>query len=372
MAAIKTPAIVIGFSAHSFGVGLAHDVAVADLDPLLVSPAASPLPNSFIWNHTTGAFVAFQLEAGSGNVNSNTHPDWNLYDADKISMAQMILAASRDRWPDEDIYLVQLGRFAATMDAGVTTNAINDRSVFSVDNTTDPGETRIVFSGGLGGANRLGPMPVQVAGLTGLTPDINGSYASVVVGLAGFQVTVATATTGTAGFGSATVNFTPGTWDPAETGEDAIFPDWDTQMNAAYEWLWAADLAPDPRGLFVCCGVNDVTYGLEAEFEAAMLRFVTAQRLLMNVRVGENVPIVWLEPIVSLATSAAAETGMGVIREALRTAARTDSKMVTVNVDSVPVALDAPVAMQTDGVHPTYRGYMDLARKLVAGLDRVT
>lgn len=369
MAPIKTPAIVLGFTAHSFGVGPAHDVAVLDDDPLFLSPAAGPLANSFIWNHTAGAFEVFQLETGSGNVNANTHPDWNQNDADKISMAQMLLAAARQKWPNEDIYLVPLGRFSATMGPGSLSLAVNNRDVFSVDNTTVPTETQIVFTGGLGAIDRAGPVKVALAGLTGLTPDINGTHDPVTVQLSGNQITVPTATTGTAGFGSATVNFMPGTWDPAETGSDSVFVDWDLQLSAAYEALWAADLAPDPRGLFVCIGINDVSFGISSGFEAAMLRFVAAQRTLMNVRSDEDVPIVWLEPIVALGTSAAnAETIRG-LQTALRTAARTDPKMATINVDSVPTPLDGPVAMTDDSIHPTYRGFMSLGKALFGGLN---
>lgn len=373
MAVIKTPAIVIAFAGHSFGVGFDHETAVADADPLLRGTPA----NSFIWNHAGGTFDAFSLVTGTGNVNQNTHGDWNLNDGDKVSLAQMVLAAARERWPDEDIYLVHLGRGSATMTAVASTNAINDRFIFSVDNTTDPGETRMLMIGGLGACTQLGPIgPVRITGLTGLTPDINGEHAAVTVQTSGNQLTIPIATTGTAGAvggsGPATVNFSNGHWDPAGTGNDAIFVDWDTEMRAAYEALWAADLAPDPRGLFMCNGINDVTFGIEDDFQAAMLRFVTAQRLLMNVRVDVDVPIVWLEPILALGHSAAVATSIAIIRSALRAAALEDPRMVTLNQDQTAVELDSPVPLQSDNIHPTYRGFMELGKALVRSLDRIT
>lgn len=368
---IKTPKIVVFYTAHSFGVGFDHETAVSDANPELVGTPA----NAYIWNNTAGAFEGFQAETGTGNANQNTHLDWNNNDEDKLSMAPMILAQMKVRHPGEDIYLIPLGVFGSTMTKPAVTQAFNNRTVSAVDNTTNGAETRITLNTGAFGAlavDRVGPVEATVAGITGLTPDINATEAAATLMTSGLVVVIPTGTTGTASFGSATVNVDLGHWDSALTDNQAIFPDWVTLVTAAYEAMWAADLAPDPRALFVTLGVNDVTYDLQAGFEVAMLAFVTAARDAIRVREGEDIPIVWLEPIIALANSGAALTRRNTIRTALRTKANADSKFVTLRVDQTDPAVNSPVTLTSDGIHPTYTGFSELSKHLVNALNRIT
>ncbi len=370
MAQIKKPAIVIAFPAHSFGVGPTHDAATEDNDPLLISTAAAPQDGWFIWNHLTEVFEAFLLD-GSFGTNANTHPKWAPFNANFVSMHQMFFAALKQRYPTEDLYLVPLGRNSGTMVQVDFLNALNERSVVLVDNVSVPTETHVYFSPSL---NQAGNAPIKLSGLSGLTPDINGTYSAVDISFNGTRATIPTATTGVAVVAGATVNATPGCWDPGVTDESSIFVDYASQMDKAYEWLWAADLVPDPRAAFVCLGVNDAIYDTEADFEAAMNRFVTELRLLMQTDGDpkDAMAIVWLEPIITTTTPAPLQVKMETVRTALRTKALADGRFVTVNVDEGTNPLTNPVAMSADTVHPTYRGFMQLAKAMVDSLDDIS
>lgn len=369
MAAVKQPAIVVAMVTHSYGVGLHYEAATRDIDPRLVSPLGSEQANSFVWDHALGSWEKFLLDKNVG-TNANTHPKWNAGQIDKIGMTQMYIASCRQRWPDQDIYLLPLSRFAVTMVKGDLNNAGNDFTVIFVDNVTNPAETLLAITPSTG---TQGNVEARVHGLTGLTPDINSTYPSVLNDLGGSVIVIPTGTTGVAGIAGARVNLPPGNFDPIIVDESSLYKDFATSVDLAYEALWAADLAPDPRALFVHLGVNDAAFGLGADFEAAMNRFVADVRLLMTVRGAprDEMAIIWQLPFITNLTSAPIQALLAPIRAALIQQALVDSRFIAVNLDGETNPLDPPVALQGDNLHPTYRGYMDLARAMTKGLDAI-
>ena len=378
VAGSKTPAIVIGFAAHSYGVGVPASTFVYDNDPDLISSESAPHIGERIWNPSTEQWedVRLYLSASGLVSNYNRHPEWNwaqlIPGAEAVASQPSLLHGARERWPDETVHLLNLAANGATL--GI---ASADRTPINVSRALIvPGFLLLELATFTGSALLARDLVVQVTGVSGLTPSPNGTHTAArlqfISASAKQWIAIPGTFTGTPVTSGATLGIRPPSWHPS-AGE--LFQSWAVQTTQAYQALWDADRIPDFRALFVDLGLNDAASDTVDDFADNLAAFVPAMRQVLRtlgLPRAWDVPVIWLAPIVHDGLTSTTLAYVQSIRADLAAYAASDSAFRVLTIDeSADWLLDA-VPISGDEAHPTFAGYRQRGyRAARQGLDLV-
>lgn len=379
----RSPAICIGYIAHSYGVGKAATTFILDGDPDLLSTDADPHVGQRIWNPSTEAWEDVRLglsSSGAIECNYNRHPEWNWAQlfpgAEAVGGQPALMHGARERFPDETVHLLNLAVGGATLGIATANRVPRDvtRAIIL------PGFLLLELSGFSGEALVQRDLYVEVNGVTGLTPDPNGTHADArlqfISGSAKQWIAIPGDYAGTPNVASATLGIRRASWHPAAA---ELFDSWAVQATQAFEALWSAGRIPDFRALFVDLGANDAASDTADGFGDALAAFVPAIRntvRTLGLPRQWDVPIVWLAPPIHDGLDATRLAYTQTIRSALAAYAANDPAFVVLSIDENEDWLLDPSPISSDEVHPTFVGYRErgyrAARQglaLVSGFD---
>lgn len=359
-------------------------------NPEMVAPVieqanghGAPIPWAKVWNHSTAAVevavadhTQFTSFGGLSNLATNALFQVGLTGAAGIHIP--MFRELRTMFPDHDIVLFQLGVNGSTA-AAHTTSIVGGAKIASVS----PGASTVTITleTAANGGQRLyrtAPLRVTLSGITGLTPEINGSHVATPTSVSTNPLTPGTQTftipvasvTGTAGVSSARADVPQGIWDPDAAD---IWPELQDQINAFHAGLVEAGYRPDARFVFVSLGTNDQALNTgTAEYQAAIGRILEGIREECSTRAKprEELGVVFLEPIVhGRSTITSATTRL--YQTALRNAISGDTRAVTLNVDESADRIADPVTISYDRVHPDVNGYVNLGLRAVRAATEI-
>ena len=382
VASERAPAIVIGFAAHSYGVGVLARTFIDDNDPDLVSSETDPHIGERIWNPSSEAWEDVRLyQSAAGLVsNYNRHPEWNWAQifpgGESVASQPSLLHGARERFPDETVHLINLAANGATLAI-----ASADRAPLSISRALiQPGALLLELSSFTGAALLDRDLVVAVAGISGVTPSPNGTHASArlsfISGSARQWIAIPGSYSGTPVTSGATLGIRPPSWHPS-AGE--LFDSWALMTTQAYDALWQSGRVPDFRALFVDLGLNDAADDTVDEFADALDAFVPAMRDVLRtlgLPRAWDVPIVWLAPIVHERLSSETLAHVLSIRANLAARAAADPAFRVLALDESADWLLDSVPISGDDVHPTFSAYRErgyrAARQglaLISGFD---
>lgn len=359
-------------------------------NPEMVAPAVAqanghgePIPWAKVWNHSTAAVetaladhTQFTSFGGLSNLATNAKFQPGLTGSAGIHIP--MFRELRTMFPDHDIVLFQLGVNGSTA-AAHTTSIVGGAKIASIS----PGASTVTITleTAANGGQRLyrtAPLRVTLSGISGLTPDINGSHVATPTSVSTNPLTPGTQTftipvasvTGTAVVTSARAEVPQGIWDPDAAD---IWTEFQDQVNAFHAGLVAAGYRPDARFVFVSLGTNDQALSTgTTEYQAAIARILEGIREECSTRAKprDELAVIFLEPIVhGRATVTAATTRL--YQTALRNALSGDTQSKTLNVDESADRIADPVTISYDRVHPDVNGYINLGLRAVRAATTV-
>jgi hypothetical protein len=375
--AAKTPAVMVMCIGDSYVEGVSYLQFSLDDDPRLISTVADPIQGLKVWRPDSQAWEDYWLDSTGSNV--NRHPEWNatknVPGGQTLSVQPSLLVGLRERYPDETVWLVNLGKSGSTL-ATVPIDTEELQYPLAAAALTTDGVILQLANGVKVSSDRS--FPVLLAGVSGLSADINGLRSATPVafdagsgGTSFFQID-SVGITGTPSVVGATAGIRPPAW---EQGADELFASIQTEFQAAIQAAWDAGYVPDFRGIYVMLGLNDAALGVETEFANELAAFVDSMRSMVRTQ-GQprefDVPVVWLNPIEHDDMAAGTAAALPTIRTALADQAQSDPYFTVLSLDEDEDWLENPAVISRDTIHPTFRGYVEIGYRLArSGLDQI-
>jgi hypothetical protein len=309
-----------------------------------------------IWEHgqgVTGSFVEYTTHPLYANT--NTHPDYNTSDADKVGIEVSLLPQLKNRHPTRDVYLIKLGVRGSTL--GIAEPDTNNPISTSTSYDEISGIATFTMEEGKFHNHATGnSFNVRV----GSADEFNGLWIATATGPSTFTVNVGG---GLNNPETAVVTVPPPTWSPASTG---ILNKFLEEIVEAWNWFGLNGLTPDCLGAFVFLGYNDAAQGIGSAYKANLESLVATLRENLTTRAaGPTMPVVFVSELLHTRHAASLQSQIRVVKNAQADVAGNDNQIGLVSIDG-------KVQLAQDNRNLTWRGTVNAGLLIDDGLDQVT